>query len=416
MTSEAELTTVPELVAQPRAMRTIDRLIDAGRAHAVLLAGEPENGPRAAAMHIAERVIAPATSANMDAVRQRVRRLVHPDVTWIAPEGGSISIESVREVLDVVTRMPFEAAAQVIVIDDADTLSSDNAAAGNSLLKALEEPAGRVVFVLIARRPARVLPTIRSRVIEVVFPAIPDDVLREGLAAAGIDDTTTYAATGLELGTVIRIARGDLARARSLATGSDAHQRRTELLPLLEQVVSGQAVPSALANAISARADAAGAVAAEAAAAEFAIILERMSAAEQRSFQAKSNDQGIEKRTNRRARRARMAELRACLQDLAGWWRDVLALSVGAGGSVTNVDRLPQLEAAAASAAKDRAVAAIDAVDEAEVRLMTNNADEPVTIGALTAELASLAAGRIRARRSLGAPARTPAGYDLALG
>lgn len=408
--------TVPDLVAQPRAMRTIDRLIEAGRAHAILLAGEPENGPRAAALHIAQHVIAPDGGADVDAVRQRVRRHVHPDLTWVSPEGGSISIDSVREVLDVVTRMPFEAQAQVIVIDEADTLSSDNAAAGNSLLKALEEPSGRVVWVLIARRPARVLPTIRSRVIEVVFPSIPDETLRTALATAGIDDASTFAATGLELGTVIRIARGDLARATSLATGDVAHQRRIELLPLLEQVVTGQVVPSTLANAISARAEAAGQIAADAAAAEFAIILERMSAAEQRSFQAKSNDQGIEKRTNRRARRARILELRACLQDIAGWWRDVLALSVGAGESVTNVDRLPQLEAAAASAAKDRAVAAIDAIDETEARLTINNADEPVTIGALTAELASLAAGRIRARRSLGLPARTPAGYDLALG
>ena len=47
---------------------------------------------------------------------------------------------------------------------------------------------------------------------------------------------------------------------------------------------------------------------------------------------------------------------------------------------------------------------------------LLNNADEPVTIGALTAEIAALAAGRIRARRSLGLPARTPTGYDLALG
>lgn len=414
MTEPAEFTAA--LVAQPRAMRTIDSLVQAGRAHAILLSGEPDNGPRAAAMRIAEQVIAPEGVAGMDEARQRVRRHVHPDLLWVAPEGGSIAIDQIRTVVETTARMPFEAPAQVVVIEDADTLSSDNAAAGNSLLKALEEPAGRVVFVLVARRAARILPTIRSRVIEIPFPNVPDQLLREALAAAGHTSDTVYAAAGLELDAVVRIARGDLARATSLASGGVARDRRGDLLPLLESVAVGQTVPSALADRIVARANAAGEAASEAATAEFARMLELMSQAEQKTFNAKTNDQGIEKRTARRARRARVTELRACLDELAGWWRDVLAMSVGAPEAVTNVDRLDRLTQVAASPAAARAVAAIDAIDETEARLVINNADEPVTIGALAAELAALAAGRIRARRSLGLPARTPAGYDLALG
>jgi hypothetical protein len=145
-------------------------------------------------------------------------------------------------------------------------------------------------------------------------------------------------------------------------------------------------------------------------------MMERMSAAEKRTFQAKTNTQGAEQRTTRRARRARVLELQACLDELASWWRDVLTLAAGAPEAIANVDREAALVQAANSPAGTRAVAALDAIDEAGARLRINNADEPVTIGALCAELAGLAAGRIRARRTLGAPARTPAGYDLALG
>jgi hypothetical protein len=141
-----------------------------------------------------------------------------------------------------------------------------------------------------------------------------------------------------------------------------------------------------------------------------------MSAAEKKTFTAKSNDQGQEKRTARRARKARVAELRACLDDLASWWRDVLAIAAGAPDAVTNPDRIQQTSQAAAGPAGTRAVAALDAIDEADAPLEHNNADEPVTIGALAAELAALAHGRIRARRTLGAPARTPQGYDVAMG
>ncbi|MCW2962287.1 MAG: polymerase delta prime subunit, partial [Thermoleophilia bacterium] len=350
------------------------------------------------------------------AVCGRVRRRVHPDLAWISPEGGSIAIDQVREVAETVTRMPFEASGQVVVIEHADTLSSDNAGAGNSLLKSLEEPAGRVVFVLLAERPARILPTIRSRVIQIDFPPVPDALLVAALRAHGIDEAAVATTMGMDLTGVARAARGDLVRAISLATGGIDAQRRADLLPVMQSVASGQVAPMELANVILARANTASEAATAEATAEFSIMAERMAPAEKRTFNAKSNTQGAESRTTRRARRARVLELQASLDDLASWWRDVLALAAGATEAVANRDRQAALTQIAAGPAGPRAVAALDAIDEAGARLRINNADEPVTIGALTAELAGLAQGRIRARRTLGAPARTPAGYDLALG
>ncbi|MCW2927985.1 MAG: polymerase subunit delta, partial [Thermoleophilia bacterium] len=353
----------PTLLAQPRAHRSLERLLDEGRCHALLLSGVHGSGPKAAAARIAERTLCPNGGGDGCDVCRRVARHVHPDLHWIAPEGGSLAIDQIREVVDVVSRMPFEAAAQVVVIESADTLSSDNAEAGNSLLKALEEPLGRVVFVLLAERAPRVLPTIRSRAIEVAFPPISDARLVEALEASGLDAGKVAAATGMDLASISRASRGDLARALEIANGDAAAQRRGDLLTAMHAVASGSMAPSQLANRVLGRAGAASDAAAAAATVEFEAMIERMSAAEKRTFTSKSNEQGQEKRTARRARKARIAELRACLDELAGWWRDVLAVTAGAPEAVSNIDRISQIEQAAAGPAGTRAVPALDAID-----------------------------------------------------
>ncbi|MCW2922027.1 MAG: ATPase involved in replication [Thermoleophilia bacterium] len=406
----------PVLVAQPRALRTIERLLEEGRAHALLLSGSPGSGPVAAAQRVAQRVLCPNGGDDDCDVCGRISRRVHPDLMWIAPEGSDLAKPQIDLVVETTTRMPFEGVAQVVVLEGADSLSFDNRSAGNTLLKSLEEPEGRVVFVLLATSPARVLPTVRSRCVEVVFPAVPDALLVEALRADGVDEGVVAAATGMDLNGIARAARGDLSRAREIAAGDTAAQRRGDLLVGMHQVASGAMAPSQLANRIMSRAGAASDAAAARAALEFDEMELVMSDKETKTFNGKTNDEGREKRTARRARKARVAELQACLAELSSWWRDVLALSVGADEAVTNLDRLDQTRAAAAGPAGTRAVGALDAIDDSAARLLFNNADEGVTVGALVAELAALAAGRIRARRTLGAGARTPQGYEVSLG
>ena len=406
----------PALLAQPRAMRSLERLLDEGRAHALLLTGVPGSGPAAAAARIAQRVLCPNGGDDDCAACRRVARRVHPDLIWVTPEGNDLAIDQIRSVIEAVSRMPFEAGAQVVVLEHAETLSSGSGLAGNSLLKVLEEPVGRVVFVLLVERPANVQATIRSRAIEVAFAPITDERLVEALRADGIDEGTVAAATGMDLHGIARAARGDLDRARSIAAGDHDAQRRGDVLTAMFAVATGSIAPSQLANRMIARATAASDAAVAAAGVEFDAMAELMSAADRRSFEAKSNDAGREKRTSRRGRKARIHELQACLDDLASWWRDVLALHAGAEGAVANIDRIDQTRQAAEGLAGELAIAALDAIDEAGTRLHLNNADEPITVGALVAELAALAAGRIRARRTIGAQARTTTGYDLALG
>jgi DNA polymerase III subunit delta' len=92
---------------------------------------------------------------------RRIARMVHPDVIVLAPDDkGSISIESVRSVIERSGYRPFEGRRRVVIIDDAEALT---APAQSALLKTLEEPPAGSVFILVSSMPDALLATVRSR-------------------------------------------------------------------------------------------------------------------------------------------------------------------------------------------------------------------------------------------------------------
>src|SRR5205823_4195724 len=105
----------------------------------------------------------------------RIARGIHPDVLVLEPgDTGSIKIEQVREVVDRTAYRPFEGRRRVVIVDEADTLV---AAAQNALLKTLEEPPSRSVFILVTARPDALLPTVSSRCPRLTFrPLSPSDI------------------------------------------------------------------------------------------------------------------------------------------------------------------------------------------------------------------------------------------------
>lgn len=115
------------------------------------------------------------SGVNLDASAQHVRSLIatsldipedevehHPDVHWIAPEKLSISRAQMTEVLHELMLTSSRGTKRSVVIERAHTLTSE---AANALLKTLEEPPEAVTFFLTTPSAARLLPTIRSRVI-----------------------------------------------------------------------------------------------------------------------------------------------------------------------------------------------------------------------------------------------------------
>ena len=127
--------------------------------HAVLLAGPPGVGKRAAARWMAARTL----GIHEDALPEHAgTEPEHADLRWLRPpeDKQSIGIEQIRVLVGELALTSYEGGGKVAVIEPAN-LMTDNAA--NSLLKTLEEPPGDALLVLIADRTGRLPATIFSR-------------------------------------------------------------------------------------------------------------------------------------------------------------------------------------------------------------------------------------------------------------
>jgi DNA polymerase-3 subunit delta' len=153
----------------------------------------------------------------------------HPDVRWVVPEGLSIPVSEMRAVVGMAARRPVLGRWQVVVIEDADRLTEG---AANALLKAIEEPPERTVFLLCApsTHPDDVIVTIRSRCRVVGLRIPPAAAIARVLVADGIEPATADWAA--------QASQGHVGRARRLARDDEARQRRAAVLAIPAQLTS----------------------------------------------------------------------------------------------------------------------------------------------------------------------------------
>jgi len=197
------------LVGHHEAQATIREAWDAGRLpHALLIGGAEGIGKSTLAYRIARFVLAggaaPAHSLAVDpghpAVRQ-VNALSHPDLLVLrrTPNDSGklptlIPAEQVRKVRSFFGSTAALGGWRVCIVD---TLDEMNAQGANALLKTLEEPPSRALFLLVSHAPGRLLPTIRSRCRMMALRALSTEEVvaaLEGLAAAMPDlDRTRFA-------------------------------------------------------------------------------------------------------------------------------------------------------------------------------------------------------------------------------
>lgn len=141
----------------------------------------------------------------------------HPDVHCVAPSGAYIRIDVIRSLCESVSLRPVEGDMRIALIADAHRM---NAEAGNALLKVLEEPPGKTVFILTAPQAADMLPTVVSRCRRIRFNPIPEDRLTEYLVDNA--DLSQHDASA-----IARLAGGSIGTARALSgnRGIIAHRK-----------------------------------------------------------------------------------------------------------------------------------------------------------------------------------------------
>lgn len=270
----------------------------------------------------------------------------HADVQLVVPEGLSIPVSQMRELVLRAAGTPALGRWQVLLVEDADRLTE---AASNALLKAVEEPPRRTVFLLCtpSLHPDDIAVTIRSRcrVVALRQPA-PAAVASLLQAQDGVDaGTATWAAAA---------AQGHVGRAKRLAADPSARERRATVLGVPRRLTSvGACFEAAAVLVEAAEEEAAAAVAAtdEAERTELETALGaggtgRGTASAFRGAAGQLKE--LERRQKSRATRTQRDALDRALIDLAGFYRDVLAVGFGAPVGPVHADAAETAAAAAA--------------------------------------------------------------------
>lgn len=140
-------------------------------AHAYLFSGSEGVGKRQVALGLARALLCETgTGCDHCQACHKVEQASHPDVFFLASDGGTLKIEQIRALQQQLALRPFEGRYRVCLIDGAEQLTSE---AANALLKTLEEPRPQTLLILISCQSEKVLPTIRSRCQLLTFSRIP---------------------------------------------------------------------------------------------------------------------------------------------------------------------------------------------------------------------------------------------------
>jgi len=189
--------------------------------HAWLFTGPPGSGRSNTALAFAAALLCPNAGCNNCIDCKSALRGVHADVELIKTEGLSIKIDEVRELITRSSWSPSVAQYRVVIIEDADRLTES---AANALLKAIEEPGLRTVWLLCAPTLTDVLPTIRSRTRNLTLRTPSIKAVTQLLESELIPQQVAELSA--------RASQGHIGRARYLALNPEARTRRTDILKL----------------------------------------------------------------------------------------------------------------------------------------------------------------------------------------
>lgn len=331
--------------------------------HAWLLTGPPGSGRSNAARAFAAALQDPSGDVRSPACAT-VLGGTHPDVTFVATEGVVIRVDTVRPLVELAQRAPSQGRWRVIVVEDADRL---NETSGNVLLKAIEEPPPRTVWLLCAPSPQDVLVTLRSRSRSVPLRVPPVEAVADLLVRRdGIDPDVALVAA--------RAAQSHVGVARRLARDPEARARRAAVLRIAPRVRGvGDAVLAAAELVETAQADAKAATE-ERDATERQALLHSLGAEGLTTIPPALRGQvrQLEEEQKRRATRAQRDVLDRAMVDLLSFYRDVLVLQLGSDMHLVNVEHEESARALAGSSTPEQTVRRMDTIGEARTRIEGN--------------------------------------------
>jgi DNA polymerase-3 subunit delta' len=348
--------------------------------HAWVFTGPPGSGRSSAAVAFAQALICPNNGCGICSDCNAAKTSGHPDVEIIRTEGLSIKVEEVRELLTRVAWAPSMGGWRVVVMEDADRLTES---AANALLKAIEEPGTRTVWLLCAPTLHDVLPTIRSRCrnLQLRTPsleAVKKVLINRDKIAPGMAD---FAA---------RVSQGHIGRANYLASNESVRSNRKIIMQLPLQLGSLAAAFQAAQTLV----DIATAEANSSSDERDEREIEKLQEAYGKGATGRGMATGgakaikeLEKEQKSRSTRMVRDSIDGALLDIATFYRDVMMVQSGNTESMINTDMREEVESYAASHSEHSTILKINALMDARTNL-ARNAAPLVTCEALMCQLA----------------------------
>ena len=360
MTFWDDLTGQADAIDSLRAAASADPA-NSSMTHSWLITGPPGSGRSNLAYAFAGALL--ARGDDDEATARQVAARSHPDLAVLSTERIIITIDEVRSLVAASQFSPSVGRYRVVVIEDADRMTERTS---NLLLKALEEPPPRTVWILCAPSEADLIPTIRSRVRSVRLRVPSADDVAALLERRGVEPATALVAA--------REAQSHIGMAQRLATNPEARARRRTTLETALGIRSVSDAVIAASTMLAVAGDDAKAITEERDAEERASALRSLGVepggtvppALRSQLRALDDDQ------KRRATRSLRDGIDRIMVDLLSLYRDVLLLHLGVGDDLVNESIRPQLEQAMTASTPATTLAVMDAISVARRRIESN--------------------------------------------
>lgn len=335
------------LVGQDRAVAAL-RQYAHNPVHAYLFSGPPGASVRDCLFAFAAALQCPRGGCGNCEICRAVLEGHDADVYVAERSGVSWRMEEIREAERVARRRPLGAGYQVVVIEDVELTTTGASPSASALLKSLEEPPSRTIFLLSAEEIPEELDTIVSRCVDVKLRALNETDLATILLAEG--------ASSADAATAAAAANGNLRRARVLVHDPELASRVEQWRAVPGRLTGKPSDSSRVARELAASLDDAMGPLQQIQQEELA---RRASDAREMGLRV-ANKRDVEAQFKREQRRFRLDELRFGLSALTSVYRERMIDNVDAPGDAQSEYRV------------GASLRAIDAVTEANRRLETN--------------------------------------------
>ncbi|WP_240312589.1 DNA polymerase III subunit delta' [Janibacter anophelis] len=356
-----------DVVGQEETVATLQRAVadPAAMTHAWLFTGPPGSGRSTAARAFAGALLCPTGGCGECRECRTAVDGTHADVDVLATEALSIGVAAARDLVQLAGRSPSVGRYRIILVEDADRLTEQS---GNALLKALEEPTPRTVWLLCAPSLEDVLITVRSRSRHVRLRTPPvAEVARLLQRRDGIDPgMATYAA---------RAAQSHIGLAKRLATDEGARIRRRDTITMAARIRGVSDAVGAAADLLQIAEQERDRTLEARGAAEKQRLLETLGAdpsARTQPPHIRAQVTALEKDQKTRATRFTRDMIDRALVDLLSVYRDALVLHAGSPVALVNEDARPVVEEVARAFSGEGLLVAMEAIATARERIAAN--------------------------------------------